>query len=131
MTSAQSHPTVTAKSPRISAPMTDSEFDSDKDSSSDEDDDLFDEESVFEDEKRLYEIIAEMKSRMQSDLVSAGHQVAMGRAASYFSNAAAISSKMNGLDLYRLVCDVEKNYEERKYIIYNVRPGVKSRPPRK
>ena len=70
--------------------------------------------SVFDDDKRLYEIIAELKSRMQSDMVSSGHQVAMGRAASYFSNAAAISSKMNGLDLYHLVCDIEKHYEERK-----------------
>ena len=64
--------------------------------------------------KRLYEIIAELKSRMQSDMSSAGHQVAMGRAVSYFSKAAAISSQMNGIPLYRLVCDLEKNYEARK-----------------
>ena len=70
--------------------------------------------SVFEDDKRLYEIIAELKSRMQSDMTSSGHQVAMGRAASYFSKAAAISNEMNGIPLYRLVCDIEKNYEEKK-----------------
>ena len=70
--------------------------------------------SVFEDEKRLYELIAELKSRMQSDMTSSGHQVAMGRAASYFSKAAAISNQMNGIPLYRLVCDIEKNYEEKK-----------------
>ena len=70
--------------------------------------------SVFKDEKRLYEIIAELKSRMQSDMTSSGHQVAMGRAASYFSKAAAISNEMNGIPLYRLVSDIEKNYEEKK-----------------
>ena len=70
--------------------------------------------SVFEDEKRLYEIVAELKSRMQSDMTSSGHQVAMGRAASYFSKTAAISNQMNGIPLYRLVCDIEKNYEEKK-----------------
>lgn len=70
--------------------------------------------SVFEDDKRLYEIIAELKSRMQSDMTSSGHQVAMGRAASYFSKAAAISNEMNGIPLYRLVSDIEKNYEEKK-----------------
>ena len=70
--------------------------------------------SVFEDEKRLYEIIAELKSRMQSDMTSSGHQVAMGRAASYFSKPAAISNEMNGIPLYRLVCDIEKNFEEKK-----------------
>lgn len=70
--------------------------------------------SVFEDDKRLYEIIAELKSRMQSDMTSSGHQVAMGRAASYFSKAAAISNEMNGIPLYRLVSDIEKNYKEKK-----------------
>ena len=70
--------------------------------------------SVFEDEKRLYEIIAELKSRMQSDMTSSGHQVAMGRAASYFSKAAAISNEMNGIPLYRLVCDLEKNFDKKK-----------------
>lgn len=70
--------------------------------------------SVFEDEKRLYEIIAELKSRMQSDMTSSGHQVAMGRAASYFSKAAAISNEMNGIPLYRLVCDIEKNFDKKK-----------------
>ena len=71
-------------------------------------------ESLFEDEKRLYEIIAELKSRLQSDMTSAGHQVAMGRAASYFSKPAAISNEINGLPLYRLLCDLEKNYDARK-----------------
>ena len=70
--------------------------------------------SKFEDDKRLYEIIAELKSRMQSDMVSAGHQVAMGRAVSYFSKAAAISSQMNGIELYRLVNKLEKNFEDKK-----------------
>ena len=70
--------------------------------------------SLFEDEKRLYEIVAELKSRMQSDMVSSGHQVAMGRAASYFSKAAAITGEISGLSLYRLVCEIEKNFDERK-----------------
>ena len=70
--------------------------------------------SVFEDEKRLYEIIAELKSRMQSDMTSSGHQVAMGRAASYFSKTAAISGEINGISLYRLVSDIEKNFESKK-----------------
>ena len=51
---------------------------------------------------------------MQSDMTSSGHQVAMGRAASYFSKAAAISNEMNGIPLYRLVSDIEKNYDEKK-----------------
>ena len=70
--------------------------------------------SMFEDDKRLYELVAELKSRMQSDMTSAGHQVAMGRAASYFSPVAAISNQLNGIELYRLVNEIEKNFEVKK-----------------
>ena len=70
--------------------------------------------SVFEDEKRLYEILAEMKSRMQADMTHAGHQVAVQRAVAYFSKAAAVTEKISGLPLYRLVSDLEKNYDENK-----------------
>ena len=70
--------------------------------------------SVFEDDKRVYELIAELKSRMQSEMVSAGHHVAMIRAASYYSKTAALSDRINGIPLYRLVCEIEKNFENRK-----------------
>ena len=40
--------------------------------------------SKLDDEKRLYEIIAKMKSRLQMGLVSSGHTTAAMRALSYF-----------------------------------------------
>lgn len=70
--------------------------------------------SLFEDDKRLYEILAELKSKMQSDMTSAGHHVAVGRAASYFSKTAAISEQINGIPFFRLLCDLEKNFSEKK-----------------
>ncbi|MBQ3105086.1 MAG: insulinase family protein [Lachnospiraceae bacterium] len=70
--------------------------------------------SQFTDDKRLYEIIAEMKSRMQSSMTQAGHQVAMTRAASYFSTSAAVSDEINGLPLYQLVDSIEKDFENKK-----------------
>lgn len=70
--------------------------------------------SVFEDDKRLYEIIAEMKSRMQSDMTASGHHVAVGRAGAYFSKASALSERITGLPLFRLVCDLEKNFQTKK-----------------
>ncbi len=70
--------------------------------------------SVFEDEKRLKEILGELKSRMQSDMTSSGHLVAMGRAASYFSKTAALSERINALPLFELVSDLEKNFQDKK-----------------
>ncbi len=69
--------------------------------------------SRFEDAKRLYEIIAELKSHLQSGLISAGHSVAAARAMSYFSVPAAIQEQVNGMPFYRLVDELEKNFESR------------------
>lgn len=70
--------------------------------------------SRFDDSRRLYEIIAELKSRIQSGLIANGHSVAASRAMSYFSNTAALQEQINGMPFYRLVDDLEKNYENRK-----------------
>ena len=75
--------------------------------------------SLFEDEKRLKEILGELKSRMQSDMTSSGHLVAMGRAASYFSKTAALSEQLNALPLFQLVCQLEKNFQEKKEELKN------------
>lgn len=66
------------------------------------------------DEKRLYEIIAENKSRMQSQLMSSSHSVAAMRAAGYFSENAALTDIMGGIPYYRLLEKLEKNFEEEK-----------------
>ena len=71
-------------------------------------------QSRFDDEKRLYEILAELKSHLQSALISAGHSVAAGRAMSYFSRPAAIQERLSGMPFYRLVDDLEKNFDSRK-----------------
>lgn len=66
------------------------------------------------DEKRLYEIIAESKSRMQSQLMTSSHSVAAMRAAGYFNESAALSDMMGGIPFYRLLEKLEKNFEEEK-----------------
>ncbi len=63
--------------------------------------------SCLTDKKRLQEILGELKSRMQSNMISAGHHVAAGRAASYFSKSAAIQDTLTGLPAYRLVDRIE------------------------
>ncbi len=68
----------------------------------------------FDDEKRLYELLAQVKSRMHMSMNSAGHSTSSSRAVSYFSPSAKFSDMLSGMDFYQLVKDLEENFEERK-----------------
>lgn len=70
--------------------------------------------SKLDDHKRLYEIIAQLRSRVQTNLNSAGHSTAALRAMSYFSNVAAFNEAAGGVAFYKLVEDIEAHFEERK-----------------
>ncbi len=67
----------------------------------------------FRNKKRLLEIISESKARMQAQLVSAGDAVASMRALSYFSRTSALSETMNGLENYRWLDTLEKDFDQR------------------
>lgn len=69
------------------------------------------------DEKRLYEILAEAKSRMQAQMMSSGHVVAAGRALSYGCVPAAYSEVISGLSFYRLLAHLEENFETEKGLL--------------
>jgi len=70
--------------------------------------------TAFTDEKRLKELISEARSQMQNGLVSGGHQTAFRRALSYVIPAARCDEILAGLDFYRFLNDLEKNFESRK-----------------
>lgn len=70
--------------------------------------------TVFDDEKRLHEIISEARSRVQANFMSAGHTLAALRAMSYFSEQAAVSEQFTGLPLYRLLEELDDHFEEKK-----------------
>ena len=70
--------------------------------------------SDYTDTKRLYEILAEGKSRLQSQMIPSGHIVAAGRAISYENAAGAASEELSGISFYRLISDLEAGFEERK-----------------
>lgn len=70
--------------------------------------------SDFSNGKRLAEVLAELKSRMQSAMISAGHTVASGRALSYVSRTAALQETINGMDFYRLLERLLGNWETEK-----------------
>lgn len=70
--------------------------------------------SDFTDTKRLYEILAEGKSRMQAQMTSGGHSVAAGRAMSYGSIPGAVSEEISGIPFYRLITGLEAHFDEKK-----------------
>jgi len=68
----------------------------------------------FTDEKRLHEILSEVKSRLQMSLSSSGNSVSAIRAMSYFSETALFNDMTMGIDFYRVVADYEENFEAKK-----------------
>ena len=69
------------------------------------------------DEKRLYEILARIKSRLQMSLSSAGHSVSAMRARSYFSPVAKFNDLVGGIALYRTIAELEEHFEEKKQFL--------------
>ncbi len=70
--------------------------------------------SRLDDEKRLYEIIAEEKSTLQDSLARAGHTTAVTRAMGYFSGAMRLQDMTSGIAYYKLLEEIEAHYEEKK-----------------
>lgn len=70
--------------------------------------------SKFDDDKRLYEILAHQKARLESSLGEAGHSTAVMRATSYYSPASAFQDRISGIAYFRLLEELEQNFEEEK-----------------
>lgn len=70
--------------------------------------------SDFSDTRRLYEILAEGKSRMQAQMMSGSHSVAACRALSYGSVTAAVNEVLSGVPFYRLVAQLSDHFEQEK-----------------
>jgi len=75
--------------------------------------------SDFADTKRLYEIIAEGKSRMQGQMMSAGHNVAVNRALSYGSVSGQVSELISGIPFYRFSAELTETFDAKKEELVN------------
>lgn len=71
-------------------------------------------ESILDDEKRLREILNEVKSKAQMRLTSSGHTAAVSRATSYFSDLAYFNDMTGGIGYFRFIEDAVKNFDEKK-----------------
>ena len=68
----------------------------------------------YRDEKRLKEIISELKSQLSESLLGSGHIAASLRAASYNSESSFIKEQINGIEFYKFVENLEKNFDAEK-----------------
>ena len=68
--------------------------------------------SDFTDTKRLGELVAQIKARLQANLSSSGHLVAAMRSMSSFSRYALYQDELKGVAFYRSICHIEKELSE-------------------
>lgn len=68
--------------------------------------------SDFTDTKRLCELVAQIKARLQANLSSSGHLVAAMRSMSSFSRYALYQDELKGVAFYRSICRIEKELSE-------------------
>ena len=68
--------------------------------------------SDFSDTKRLGELVAQIKARLQANLSSSGHLVAAMRSMSGFSRYALYQDELKGIAFYRSICRIEKELSE-------------------
>lgn len=70
--------------------------------------------SKLDSDKRIHEIISRQKAKLESALSEAGHSTAVRRAASYYSPGSEFLDRVGGIAYFRLIEDLDKNFEEKK-----------------
>ncbi len=79
-------------------------------------------ESKLDDEKRLKEILAMLRSRLQMSFLSSGHTTAALRALSYTSPIAKFKDDTDGIGFYEVVKAIEEDFEgHKKELIRNLK----------
>ena len=70
--------------------------------------------TCFEDENRILELIREIKAIMESAISSDGHRIAYRRLLAHCSSAEQFEEKTKGLTFYHFICEIEKDWENKK-----------------
>ncbi len=63
--------------------------------------------------KRIREIIRETKSRIEMRLINDGHMTSAKRLISYFSNQGKYTELLTGIDYYKFLCDIDKQFDNK------------------
>ncbi len=82
--------------------------------------------SHLDDTDRLKEIFSQMRSQLQSDLLSSGHSTAVGRAFAGINISDRISDITTGIDFYRFLSELVDNFDVKKEeLVDNLRKTAK------
>lgn len=76
--------------------------------------------SKYDEFKRIKEVLAETKSRLQSKMISSGHSAAIGVCTSQMTEAAHIAELTSGIAYYKFIADLYDNFESKKEEIARV-----------
>lgn len=70
--------------------------------------------TIVDDEKRMYEIICEGKSNLQGLFMRSADSAAVVRNLSYISKVGVVNDCLKGIENYKLIEGLEKNYDAKK-----------------
>lgn len=70
--------------------------------------------SKLEDDKRLAEIVGQLRSRAQTRLISSGHSAAVNRCISYFEPEAYLGELTGGIGYYHFLEELDHDFQNRK-----------------
>lgn len=71
----------------------------------------------LDDDKRLHEILSQVKSRLHMYLTSSGHSAAAIRAMAKFSRSAKMNDRMSGVAFFQTIDALEKDFDGQKETI--------------
>ncbi len=81
----------------------------------------------LDEKKRVKEVIREVKSRIEMRLISEGHITSSRRLTSYFNDQNKYTELIAGIDYYKFLVDIEKNFDSKiDEVIGNLREVYKS-----
>ena len=69
--------------------------------------------TLFEDKKRLHELLKEIKCDFEENIYDDGDEIASERLTSYFSKGGAIREAIGGVKYYKFISSLEEELEER------------------
>jgi presequence protease len=67
----------------------------------------------FDEKKRVFEVIREVKSRFETIIYSSGHSIAAMRALSYMSPKSMYEELISGLEYFKFLSELERNFESK------------------
>ena len=70
--------------------------------------------TLFDDTDRIYELLVQRRINQQQNFINAGHQAALSRVATHYSNASVVPDRIGGVDAYLWLSDLLGHWDERK-----------------